>query len=130
MTDNLLISSLFLRHTLQCTLALLIRSPDFTVIWARKRYLFEQSILGRNVRSTLHKSIKMEMKMATKKLYSIPETSRRLGDIGRSKVYELVNSKRLKLVKLGRRSAITEESVDAVIAGAIAEAEALESARS
>ena len=68
--------------------------------------------------------------MATQKLYSIPETGRRLGDIGRSKVYELVNFKRLKLVKLGRRSAITEESLDAEIGRLIAEAEAQEAARS
>ena len=68
--------------------------------------------------------------MNTRRLYSIPETGRRLGDIGRSKVYSLVNSKRLKLVKIGRRSAITEESLDAEIARVIAEAEAQESARS
>ena len=68
--------------------------------------------------------------MSTRRLYSIPETGRRLGDIGRSKVYSPVNSKRLKLVKIGRRSAITEESVDTEIARVIAEAEAQESARS
>jgi len=68
--------------------------------------------------------------MSTQRLYSIPETGRRLGDIGRSMVYELVNTQRLKLVKLGRRSAITGESVDAEIARVIAEAEAQESARS
>ena len=67
--------------------------------------------------------------MSTRRLYSIPETGRRLGDIGCRKVYSLVNSKRLKLVKIGRRSAITEESVDAEIARVIAEAEAQESAR-
>ena len=68
--------------------------------------------------------------MNTRRLYSIPETGRRLGDIGRSKVYSLVNAKRLKLVKIGRRSAITEESVDAEIARVIAEAEAQEAVRS
>ena len=70
-----------------------------------------------------------ETEMSTRRLYSIPETGWRLGDIGRSKVYSLVNSKRLKLVKIGRRSAITEESVDAEIARVIAEAEAREAAR-
>ena len=64
--------------------------------------------------------------MSTQRLYSIPETGRRLGDIGRSKVYSLVNSKRLKLVKIGRRSAITQESVDAEIARVIAETERAE----
>ena len=44
--------------------------------------------------------------MTSQRLYSISETGRRLGDIGRSKVYSLVNSKHLKLVKIGRRSAI------------------------
>ena len=68
--------------------------------------------------------------MSTRRLYSIPETGRRLGDIGRSKVYSLVNAKRLKLVKFGRRSAITEESVNAEIARVIAEAEAQEAVRS
>ena len=68
--------------------------------------------------------------MNTRRLYSIPETGRRLGDIGRSKVYSLVNAKRLKLVKIGRRSAITEESVDAEIARVITEAEAQEAVRS
>jgi len=67
--------------------------------------------------------------MGTQRLYSIPETGRRLGDIGRSKIYSLVNSKRLKLVKIGRRSAITEESLDAEIARVIAEAETQEAAR-
>ena len=67
--------------------------------------------------------------MNTRRLYSIPETGRRLGDIGRSKVYSLVNSKRLKLVKIGRRSAITQESVDAEIDRVIAEAEAQEAVR-
>ena len=62
--------------------------------------------------------------MTTRRLYSIPETGRRLGDIERSKVYSLVNSKRLKLVKIGRHFAITEESVNAEIARVIAEAEA------
>ena len=46
--------------------------------------------------------------MTVQRLYSIPEAGKRLGDIGRSKVYSLVNSKRLKLVKICRRSAITE----------------------
>ena len=64
--------------------------------------------------------------MNTRRLYSIPETGRRLGGIGRSKVYSLVNSKRLKLVKIGRRSAITQESVDAEIARVIAETERAE----
>ena len=68
--------------------------------------------------------------MNARRLYSIPETGRRLGDIGRSKVYSLVNEKRLRLVKLGRRSAITEESLDAEIGRLIAEAEAQEAARS
>ena len=67
--------------------------------------------------------------MSTRRLYSIPKTGRRLGNIGCSKVYSLVNSKRLKLVKIGGHSAITEESVDAEIAREIAEAEAQESAR-
>jgi hypothetical protein len=68
--------------------------------------------------------------MSTRRLYSIPETGRRLGDIGRSKVYSLVNSKRLKLVKIGRRSAITQESLFAEIDRVIAEAEAQEAVRS
>ena len=68
--------------------------------------------------------------MTAQRLYSIPEAGKRLGDIGRSKVYSLVNSKHLKLVKIGRRSAITEESVNAEIARVIAEAKAQETARS
>ena len=41
-------------------------------------------------------------------LYSIPEACARLGNIGRSMFYELVAAGQLKLVKIRRRSFVTD----------------------
>lgn len=51
------------------------------------------------------------------RLYSIPETRNRLGGTGRSTVYELIAHKRLDAVKVGRRTMITEESIERYIDG-------------
>lgn len=43
-------------------------------------------------------------------LHSIPSACAQLG-IGRTKLYELVNAGHLKMVKIGRSSRITDESL-------------------
>jgi excisionase family DNA binding protein len=48
-------------------------------------------------------------------LNSISQTMERLS-VGRTKLYELVNEGRLELVKIGRKSLITEESINSLIA--------------
>ena len=48
-------------------------------------------------------------------LHSIPATGELLGGSGRNTVYELVNADELELVKLGRRSFITDESIRALV---------------
>lgn len=55
--------------------------------------------------------------IGTPRLYSIPETRVRLGGAGRSTVYELVARKLLDGVKVGRRTMITEESIQRYIDG-------------
>lgn len=46
------------------------------------------------------------------KLCDMTETQERLGKIGRTMVYRLVNAGELQLVKIGTRSFITSESLD------------------
>ncbi len=41
-------------------------------------------------------------------LYSIPEACALLGDIGRTLFYDIVAAGQLKLVKIGRRSFVTD----------------------
>lgn len=48
-------------------------------------------------------------------LRTIPETCFRLG-IGRTKVYELIRGADLQLVKIGSKSLITEQSIEALVA--------------
>ena len=48
-------------------------------------------------------------------LYSINETCRVLGNSGRNTVYNLINDGRLTMVKLGRRSFITHDSIVAFV---------------
>ena len=50
--------------------------------------------------------------MDTALLASIADTQKRLGDIGRTYVYELINQGELEVVKLGRRSFVLVESID------------------
>lgn len=44
--------------------------------------------------------------MSQNVFYSIPELRRRLGDIGRSKAYDLLKRHNVKITKIGRRSTI------------------------
>jgi excisionase family DNA binding protein len=48
---------------------------------------------------------------------SVPEATRLLG-VGRTKLYELINSQRLRVVKIGRRTLISVASVRALISEA------------
>ena len=48
-------------------------------------------------------------------LHSIPEAGYIL-NVGRTKIYELVGQKKLKLVKIGTKSLITDESARALVA--------------
>jgi hypothetical protein len=43
------------------------------------------------------------------------EAMRRLGDIGRTKFYELVETKEIEMVKIGRRSFVTTKSIAAYV---------------
>jgi excisionase family DNA binding protein len=54
---------------------------------------------------------------AVKPLNSVNDSRALLGGIGRTKIYELIQQKKLKLVKVGRRSMITGESIAAVAEG-------------
>lgn len=47
-------------------------------------------------------------------LHSVSETAQRLS-LGRTKVYELISDGRLQLVKVGRKSLITETSIEAFV---------------
>jgi hypothetical protein len=49
-------------------------------------------------------------------LYPKPEARRKLGDIGNTKLWELVNEGELQQVNIGRRSFITAESLHAYVA--------------
>jgi hypothetical protein len=42
---------------------------------------------------------------------SIPDTGKALGNIGRSKVYEMIKAGELELLKLGGRSTVTMKSI-------------------
>jgi hypothetical protein len=52
---------------------------------------------------------------ATRRLVPIPEAKDRLGSIGRSSVYRLINENQLTRVCIGRRAFVTAESIDAYI---------------
>ena len=49
-------------------------------------------------------------------LYPIPEAQEQLGGLSRSKLYQLVKSGRLKLVKIGRRSFVTRDEITQFVA--------------
>ena len=44
-------------------------------------------------------------------LFSIEETQHCLGDLGRTTLYRLINDGEITLVKIGRRSFVTSESL-------------------
>ncbi|ABK66020.1 helix-turn-helix domain-containing protein [Mycobacterium avium] len=48
-------------------------------------------------------------------LLSIPRTCEKLGDLGRSTVYDLINDGQLTKVNIGRRAFITADSVTAYL---------------
>jgi len=50
-----------------------------------------------------------------RKLYSVAETRELLGGIGKTFFYHLVKQNELELIKLGRRSYVTSEGIDALI---------------
>jgi hypothetical protein len=50
-------------------------------------------------------------------LYSFPEARRALGGIGLTKLYELIDTGKVKRVHIGRRAFITAESVAAFVEG-------------
>lgn len=53
----------------------------------------------------------MENTKAAPLIHSIPTTRRMLGDIGHTKAYDLIGAGKLKKVKIGSRSFITDESI-------------------
>jgi hypothetical protein len=53
--------------------------------------------------------------MSGSRLHSINESRWRLGNIGRDAVYDLLNSGQLEAKKIGRRTFITEESIESYI---------------
>ena len=48
-------------------------------------------------------------------LHSIEGTREILGDVGRTKIYELINEGKFKKVKIGTRSFITDSSIRAYV---------------
>jgi hypothetical protein len=48
-------------------------------------------------------------------LPSVPETQAMLGDIGRTKVWQLIRGGELVRVNLGRRTLVTAKSVEALV---------------
>jgi len=44
-------------------------------------------------------------------IHSIPTTKHMLGDLGNTKTYDLIGAGKLKKVKIGSRSFITDESI-------------------
>ena len=48
-------------------------------------------------------------------IQSIPSTQRRLGNTGRTKIYELIGEGKLKKVKIGTRTFITDSSIRAYV---------------
>ena len=51
----------------------------------------------------------------TRLLHSIEGTREILGDVGRTKTYELIGAGKLKRVKIGTRSFITDRSIRAYV---------------
>ena len=49
-------------------------------------------------------------------LYSIPDTQKALGDVGRNSVYNLINAGKLEIVKIGRRTLVKADSIKALAA--------------
>jgi excisionase family DNA binding protein len=49
-------------------------------------------------------------------LYDIPGSEQQLGGLGRSKVYELIQTGELRVVKIGRRTFISRAELEAFIA--------------
>jgi hypothetical protein len=49
-------------------------------------------------------------------LYSIPETQKALGGLGRNSVYNLINGGKLETVKIGRRTLVKADSIRALAA--------------
>jgi excisionase family DNA binding protein len=56
-----------------------------------------------------------------KLLWSINETQERV-NLGRTKIYELIAEGRLELVKVGRKSLVTDASINALVAALVDEA--------
>lgn len=50
-----------------------------------------------------------------RKLYPVSECRQLLGGIGKTFFYDLVKQNELELIKLGRRSYVSGESIDALI---------------
>lgn len=59
-----------------------------------------------------------------RRIHSIPEVCNLLNGISRSKLYEEVSAKRIRLVKIGTRSGVTDDEVGRYIALLEKEAEA------
>ena len=57
---------------------------------------------------------RVEVLMSEKILHSIISTAEKL-DIGRSSVYGLIASKKIKAVKIGRRRLITDQSIQRLV---------------
>jgi hypothetical protein len=53
--------------------------------------------------------------MSRSRLHSINESRARLGNIGRDAVYDLLNSGQLDAKKIGRRTFVTDESLERYI---------------
>jgi excisionase family DNA binding protein len=56
-----------------------------------------------------------------KLLWSINETAERL-NLGRTKLYELIAGGRLELVKVGRKSLVTDASINSLVSALVDEA--------
>ena len=52
----------------------------------------------------------------TRSAYTVEDSGRRLGGIGRTTVYELIAAGKLEAVKLGSRTLITAASIEALLA--------------
>lgn len=55
------------------------------------------------------------MGMEPRRLYPIPEARHKLGGIGRTTVYELINRREIEKVSIGRRAFITSDSLEAYL---------------
>jgi hypothetical protein len=51
--------------------------------------------------------------------YSIEETRRQLGNCSRAHIYRLVQADKLRLAKIGGRSIITSQSVEALLSASL-----------